>query len=99
MAAAPNKYRFLLIQAFQLPADSRFRHGVRSGTKEQQLMNYESVKHLLEDVDWDHHPGALTTYGDWAVENQEEFVHSAAARQPAARSPWNTNGPRAASGR
>jgi allantoin racemase len=82
MTAAPAKYRFLLIQAFQLPPDSRYRHGMRGGTKEQQLMNYESIKHLLADVDWDHHPGALTTYGDWPVENQEEFSHSATARLP-----------------
>lgn len=85
MSPTQKKYRFILIQAFQLPPDSRFRHGMRGGTKEQQLMNYESVEDLLADVDWDHHPGALTTYGDWAVENQEEFAHSAAARLPVVR--------------
>ena len=36
--------------------------------------------HLLADVEWDLHPGALTTYGDWQVENQEEFCHAAAGR-------------------
>jgi allantoin racemase len=77
-----SKYRFILIAAFQLPPDSRFRHGAVTGPKEKMLMNYESIKHLLADVDWDLHPGAITTYGDWAVENQEEFAHSSAQRLP-----------------
>lgn len=80
-----SKYRFILIQAFQLPPDSRYKHGPTEGSKEKMLMNYEQIKHLLADVEWDLHPGALTTYGDWAVENQEEFCHSAAQRLPLVR--------------
>jgi hypothetical protein len=41
--------------------------------KEQRLMNYNNIDHLLEDVEWDLHEGALASYGDWPVENREEF--------------------------
>jgi len=84
-AAGAKQYRFILIQAFQLPADSKYRHGPVDGPKERMLMNHDSIKHLLADVEWDLHPGALTTYGDWAVENREEFAHSAAQRLPLVR--------------
>ena len=42
-------------------------------------------EHLLEDVEWDLHPGAIATYGDWPVENREEFCLAAAARLPLVR--------------
>ncbi len=45
-------------------------------------MNCDNVKHLLEDVEWDLHPGPLATYGDWPVENREEFCLVAAGRLP-----------------
>ncbi|MEI7671548.1 MAG: aspartate/glutamate racemase family protein [Deltaproteobacteria bacterium] len=48
-------------------------------------MNYDSVKHLLEDVEWELHPGPLAPYGDWPVENREEFCYVAAARLPIIR--------------
>jgi Asp/Glu/hydantoin racemase len=48
-------------------------------------MNYDNVKHLLEDVEWDLHPGAIATYGDWPVESREEFCLAAAARLPLVR--------------
>ena len=48
-------------------------------------MNYNNIKHLLEDVEWEVHEGAITPYGDWAVENREEFCHVAAARLPIVR--------------
>lgn len=80
MTDAEKKYRFILIQAFQLPASSPYRHGPSEGPKEKSLQNHDQIQHLLGDVEWDLHPGALTTYGDWQVENQEEFCHAAAGR-------------------
>jgi len=43
------------------------------------------VKHLLKDVEWELHPGPLAPYGDWPVENREEFAYVAAARLPIIR--------------
>ena len=80
MHAEDKKYRFILIQAFQLPQGSPYRHRALEGPKEKSLQNHDQIQHLLTDVDWDLHPGALTTYGDWQVENQEEFCHAAAGR-------------------
>jgi Asp/Glu/hydantoin racemase len=79
------KYRFLLIPAFRLPENSRFASTRNGLPKEQRLMNFEGVKHLLADVEWDMHEGALATYGDWAVENREEFLLAGAARLPIVR--------------
>ncbi len=69
-----KKYRFLLIQAFTLPSRP---HGL---SKEKMIMNYNNVKHLLEDVDWDYSQGPLAPYGDWAVETREEFCLVAPGR-------------------
>jgi allantoin racemase len=80
MTDKKKRYRFLLIQAFQLPESSPYRHRALEGPKEKSLQNFDQIGHLLADVDWDLHPGALTTYGDWQVENQEEFCHAAAGR-------------------
>lgn len=79
------KYRFLLIQAFHLPKDSPYLHRPVEGPKETRLMNYEHVKHLLEDVEWDLHPGPVAPYGDWPVETREEFCLVAAGRLPIVR--------------
>ena len=79
------KYRFLLIQAFHLPKDSPYLHRPVEGPKETRLMNYDNVKHLLEDVEWELHPGPLAPYGDWPVENREEFALVAAGRLPIVR--------------
>ena len=79
------KYRFLLIQAFHLPKESQYAHRPMEGPKEERLMNFEHVKHLLEDVEWDVHPGPLATYGDWPVETREEFTLVAAGRLPIVR--------------
>ncbi len=86
-AATPSgkKYRFLMIQAFRLPETSPFLHRKLTGPKEQTLMNYQALAPMLEDVDWDVHGGALTTYGDWPVETREEFLYSGAARLPLVR--------------
>ncbi|MBW1913514.1 MAG: hypothetical protein JRI86_01120 [Deltaproteobacteria bacterium] len=48
-------------------------------------MNYNNIKHLFEDIEWDMHEGVLATYGDWPVENREEFCFAAAARLPIVR--------------
>jgi Asp/Glu/hydantoin racemase len=79
------RYRFLLIQAFHLPETSPHLHRRATGPREKLLMNYENVKHLLEDVEWDLHPGPLATYGDWPVETREEFALVAAGRLPIVR--------------
>ncbi len=76
-----KKYRFLLVPAFRLPANSPYEGPKRVDLpKEQRLMHYAGVRHLLEDVEWELHEGALTTYGDWTVENREEFCYAAAGR-------------------
>ncbi|MCC7486372.1 MAG: hypothetical protein IT529_15475 [Burkholderiales bacterium] len=85
MGEPPSRYRFILIQAFQLPAGSPYRHRSTEGPKERQLQNHEQVAPFLADVQWDLHPGALTTYGDWQVENREEFACAAAGRLPIVR--------------
>jgi Asp/Glu/hydantoin racemase len=88
MSKEEKKYRFLLIHAFHLPKDGRYAlHMTHDETlsKERRLMNYDEVKHLLEDVEWDLHPGPQAPYGDWPVENREEFCLAAAARLPIIR--------------
>ena len=85
MSSDAKKYRFILIQAFQLPASSPYRHRPTEGPKEKGLQNYDQVAPFLADVEWDLHPGALTTYGDWQVENREEFACAAAGRLPIVR--------------
>lgn len=80
-----DKYRFLLIQAFHLPKDSKYLHRPVEGPKESRLMNYKHVAHLLEDVEWELDPGPLAPYGDWPVETREEFGLVAAGRLPIVR--------------
>lgn len=79
-----NKYKFLFISAFCLPKDSPYagpRHD-DGKPKEQRLQNYGNVKHLLEDVDWDMDTGPEPKYGNWTVENRQEFLDVAAGRMP-----------------
>jgi len=90
MACEAKKFRFLFIPAFRLPGHSRFSHVRTDLPKEQRLMNFEEIKHLLDDVEWDLHEGALASYGDWAVENREEFCLAAAARLPLVREACET---------
>jgi len=71
VTAEQKKYHFFLVNAFSLPKDSPYLHRPVEGPKEIRLMNYDNVKHLLEDVEWDLHPCAIATYGDWPVENRE----------------------------
>lgn len=87
MSKEAKKYRFLLMLPFHLPKDSPY-SGVQVSQdvpKEKLLMNYNNVKHLLEDIEWDLSPGPLAPYGDWPVENREEFCLVAAARLPVVR--------------
>ncbi len=85
MPTEEKKFRFFLCQAFHLPQTSKYVHRTTEGPKEKRLMNYDNVKHLLEDVEWELHPGPLAPYGDWPVENREEFAYVAAARLPIIR--------------
>jgi len=80
---AEKKYRFMMIPAFRLRAMNV------SQPKEQRLksinFDYDALMPLLEDVDFDLDEGTLPTYGDWPVENREEFCYAATARLPAVR--------------
>lgn len=83
-----EKYRFLFIQPFQLPAGGKYadKYHTPEVSREKLLrMEYLNIEHLLEDVDWDIHGGPVAPYGDWAVETREEFAHVAAARLPIVR--------------
>jgi allantoin racemase len=81
-----SKYRFCLIDAFRLSDESTAMPNNRPGLrKEQRLMNYDRVKHLLKDVEWDLNRGPQAPYGDWLVENREEFSMVAAAKLPIIR--------------
>jgi allantoin racemase len=80
MTEEKKQFRFLLIQAFHLPQSSKHLHRAVEGPKETCLMNYETIKPLLADVEWDLHRGPLATYGDWPVETREEFALVAADR-------------------
>ena len=75
MPKEDKKFRFLLILPFHLSKADPYvgRQFNQSLPKEQRVMNYDNIKHLLEDVEWDLHPGPLAPYGDWPVENREEF--------------------------
>lgn len=69
--------RLLLIQPFELPEGSPYAVGPpKDAPKAQRLMNYEhlGLERFLADCDWDLDPGPLTPYGDWMVENREEFA-------------------------
>jgi allantoin racemase len=76
------KYRFLFVRAFALTHESEYRTWEMDGPKENLLMNYENLDlgRLLGDVEWDFHPGPPATYGNWPVENREEFALVAADR-------------------
>ena len=51
--ASDKKYRFLLIQPFHIPGKSPYYTDREGLPKEKRLMNYDNVKHLLQDVAWD----------------------------------------------
>lgn len=85
MSGEQKKYRLCLVQPFLVPKNSRFMVMDTELPKEQQLMNYKNLKHLLDDVEWDYHPGPISPYGDWPVESREEFCLVAAGRLPIVR--------------
>ena len=88
MPSRKKKYRFLFIQPFQLPKNARHADKLHTpGLPKEKLlrMDYLNIRPLLEDVEWDIHPGPVAPYGDWAVETREEFAHVAAARLPIVR--------------
>jgi allantoin racemase len=86
MAPGEKKFRFFIMKPFSLPRDSKYISPQKTvGAKEERLKDYNNVKHLLEDVEWDLHEGPLASYGDWPVENREEFCIVAAARLPIVR--------------
>jgi Asp/Glu/hydantoin racemase len=68
-----SKYRFLLVHAFSLAEGAAFAMRPASGRKEEILYNYQDVAPVLEGIDWDIHPGARATHGNWPVETKEEF--------------------------
>ena len=82
MATEEHRFRFLLIQAFNLSPDSRYQLRPMQGGKEATLMNYPDFAHLLADVAWDVHPGATAPHGNWPVETREEFAIVGASRLP-----------------
>lgn len=84
-AVAPRRTRLLLIHAFSLPDSARYQLRPFGGAKEAMLMNHASIAHLLAGVDWDLHPGAPATHGDWAVETREEFASVGLNRLPIVR--------------
>ena len=78
-----KKYTFFIMKPFTLPMESKYRSPQNTiGPKEERLKDYDNLKHLLEDVEWDLHEGPIASYGDWPVENREEFCMVAAARLP-----------------
>ena len=80
-----SKYRFQLINAFSLSDRSAFKLRAYDGPKESILYNYQDVAPFLKDVEWDVHPGAPATHGDWPVEKQEDFVIVGKNRLPLVR--------------
>ena len=85
MSAESSKYRFLLINAFSLAPGSEFRLRAFDGPKETQLHNYEDVKPFLAGIDWDLHPGAPSTHGNWPVQSKGEFLSVGYNRQALVR--------------
>lgn len=79
-----RKLRLLMINAFRL-SPGAYALRPASGTREQLVMDYDNVAHLLDEVEWDVNAGALATHGDWAVEALEEFLIVGANRLPIVR--------------
>ena len=84
---ASPKYRILFIQPFRISTESEYLTWTVEGSREERLMNYHNLglSRLLDDVEWEIHPGPEAPYGDWPVENREEFALVAAARLPIVR--------------
>ncbi len=82
MAQGAHKFRILLIQAFHLSGNTKYQLRPMQGSKESMLMNYADFSHLLDDVEWDVHPGATDPHGNWPVETREEFAIVGVSRLP-----------------
>jgi allantoin racemase len=80
-----TRYRFLLIGAYAPPADTRIRMRAFQSSRDDMLQNGERLAALLEDVEWDVHPGAPATPGAWPVEMREEFAIAGVNRLPVIR--------------
>ncbi|HEY8611817.1 MAG TPA: aspartate/glutamate racemase family protein [Roseomonas sp.] len=76
-----NAPRLMLINAFSL-SDGAYALRPASGTREDLVMDHANIAHLLEGVEWDVHPGAPSTHGEWPVETKEEFMHVGLNRLP-----------------
>ncbi len=85
MSEEEKKYRFLLIPAQRSPREKRCKPNENMEERLKIKCHTANVKHWLEDVEWELHEGPLTTYGDWPVENREEFCLVAAGRLPIVR--------------
>jgi allantoin racemase len=83
--ARTKRFRFLLVSAFSLTERAAYQPRPRSGPKEALLYNHAEIAHLLEDVEWELHPGAPTSHGDWPVELREEFAITGVNRLPIVR--------------
>jgi allantoin racemase len=80
-----SKYRFLLINAFSLAPGNDFQMRSFTGPKETQVYNYEDLKPFLADIDWELHPGARTTHGNFPVTTKEAFMSVGNNRLPLVR--------------
>lgn len=80
-----GKYRFLLINAFALAPGNDFPMRSFSGPKETQIYNYEDLKPFLVDIDWDLHPGAPATHGNFPVTTKYAFMSVGLNRLPLVR--------------
>jgi Asp/Glu/hydantoin racemase len=80
-----SKYRFLLINAFSLAPGSAFQLRSFTGSKESQIYNYPDVAPFLAGIDWDLHPGALATHGNWPVMRRQDFMSVGNNRLPLVR--------------
>ena len=74
MPEEKKKFRFFLMQPFTLPAGTKWSPRRLTGTKEHLLMNYENVKHLLADVEWDLHEGPWPLMGIGRLRTGKSFA-------------------------
>lgn len=77
--------RLLLIQAFSVPDGVDYSLRKPGATRETSVMNYPLIAPLLAEVEWQVHPGPVSTHGGSLVETREEFLAIAAARVPVVR--------------
>jgi Asp/Glu/hydantoin racemase len=77
--------RLLLIGAYAPPEDGGLRLGVFANSRETMLGNAARLPVLLQDVDWEVHPGAPAAPGFWPVEMRGEFAIAGVNRLPVVR--------------